>query len=896
MRAKILLGYVVVVMGLIVSVAIVINQLAALQKEIHFLSEHDLEVHNLTNQIEKNLLDMETGQRGFLITGDANYLVPYNNGYSEWQESYNKLTELLSDNPSQQSKLADIRTNIQHWIRLAAEPTIQMKKENKTEAILNFFVTDVGKRDMDQIRKQFEAFRVTEKQLTQQRTLRLDEQNELMKNVLYALMAFVILLSLTTNIIISGAILKTIRQVIGAVGEIASRGGDLSRRIEVRTADEISDLASATNQMLDRVEEQDWRKTQVADIIGSIQGMKDLQALSETLIRKIALLLGASYGIIYLREVEDGRQLMVRSASFAASGLDEGEDRFYMGEGLVGQAALDSRQFHLRDIPANRMRITSGLLDSEPVSLLITPITYEDRVKAVIELASLNGFEDVHLQLLSEINTVLGTTLMTVRSRMEVDRLLAESQTMTEELRVQSEELQMQQEELQITNEQLEEQNRNAEEKSKELEQIRIELEAYASQLEQSSRYKSEFLANMSHELRTPLNSMLILSQMMAEDRKGDLSPEYIEYARVIHSAGSDLLLLINDILDLSKVEAGKLEISVETMNLTELPTVMQYLFAQTAEQKGLSYSFTMDPELPDTIYTDSLRLQQILKNLLSNAFKFTERGSVSGRIRKADRSLLQQHAPELLDAEAIEIAITDTGIGIPRDKQELIFEAFRQADGKTNRKYGGTGLGLSISRELARLLGGKIVLESEEGRGSTFTLILPCLKDHELLRQAAEENEARAARSEAAVALQSGDALQPLIPVSPEEKKFSGKRVLIVDDDIRNVFALTNALEKVGIEVLIATDGQECLDMLEREEAVDLVLMDIMLPVIDGYDAMKQIRSEARFATLPIIALTAKAMKQDREKCLEAGASDYISKPIQIPQLFSLMSVWLAK
>ena len=490
---------------------------------------------------------------------------------------------------------------------------------------------------------------------------------------------------------------------------------------------------------------------------------------------------------------------------------------------------------------------------------------------------------------------------------MRTEELLLQSQSLATDLQSQSEELQTQQEELQQRNEELQdkaaqlgEQNQAIEMKNKEIENARAELEEKAEQLSLSSKYKSEFLANMSHELRTPLNSLLILAKLLAENPGNNLNEKQIEFAKTIYSSGSDLLALINDILDLSKIEAGKMDLA----------------FRPLAEQKELTLNVELGDGVSPTITTDEQRLQQILNNLLSNAFKFTPAGSVTMRIATAPADSRLTNDRLKRAPQVIAFSVTDTGIGIEADKLRLIFEAFQQADGTTNRRYGGTGLGLSISREIAGLLGGEIHVESTVEAGSTFTLYLP-----------AQFDPSSSPRRFQTWTVAAGDPLmahedRPLFPPSPagtssgelidvraaDDERWTsdlsdggtavldGKKILIVDDDVRNVFALASALELHGVEVLYAENGEEGLEILRQNTDVDLTFMDIMMPEIDGYETIKMVRAIPDFEHLPIIALTAKAMKGDREKTISAGASDYIAKPVDFDRLFSLLSRWLRK
>jgi two-component system, chemotaxis family, sensor kinase CheA len=895
-RSKIMLGYLFIIFCLAISFIIINNQVVAMQKDRNFVMDHDFAIHDETNRIEKFVIEMESAQRGFLLTGDTAYLEAYKNAELKWRESYSRLNLLIEDNPSQQRNLLSIKVTIEHWMKEVGDPSIIMKKKNMATEIAELYQLNPGKKDIEEIGSQFESFHTIEKGLTKQRAEHLDAQNQVLSKSLFAMLSVVSIFSLIIALLMSQSIVGTMRQVSRTILKLASSKGEMSQRVHVNSNDEVKDLADATNILLESHEEMGWQQKKLTEVVSMLQGISDLETLGKTFISKAAELFDASYGVFYLRSAQEKTTYLVKLASYAAMGDCEelGVHRFRLGEGLVGQCAATKRMYHMTKVPDNYISIASGLGTAKPKSILIIPVEYNNEVIAVMELASLEVFTPLHLDLLDEILEVLGTIIHSVQTRVEVERLLRETQIMTEELQTQAEELQTQQEELRITNDQLEEQNRYAEEKSKELEHTKVSLEEHAKQLEQSSQYKSEFLANMSHELRTPLNSVLVLSQMLVENGRGTLTNDEQEYAKVIHSAGNDLLLLINDILDLSKVEAGKLEVHISGVDLIELPDILRSQFSKIAEQRNIAFTIESDPFVPDTFYTDEQRLYQIIKNLLSNAFKFTHKGTVHLRMAMCESELAVKLLPNATHRRVLAISVRDTGIGIPTDKHELIFEPFRQADGTTNRKYGGTGLGLSICRELASLLGGCMDMESEEGTGSTFTLYIPSL-DMEISEFVSVRKEAAAAYS----ASLTGSGLyleQSHAEGAGETSAFKGKKVLVVDDDVRNVFALSNALEHQGITVIAAHDGQECLDILEHDHEMDLVLMDIMLPVLDGYEAMRAIRRDARFEHIPIIALTAKAMKQDREICLEAGASDYISKPLNLNQLFSLMRVWLTK
>ncbi|MEA2191165.1 MAG: hypothetical protein QOI73_1286, partial [Solirubrobacteraceae bacterium] len=942
--------------------------------------------------------------------------------------------------------------------------------------------------------------------------------------------------------------------------------------------------------------EQDWLNTNLARISGLMQGQRDLAAVTRLIMSEISPLVSAQHGAFFLTESHNGDDPDLRLiASYGYKRRKSVSNHFKFGEGLVGQAALEGSSILITDAPADYVKVTSGLGDSVPVNIMVMPILFEEQVLAVVELASLRAFSDVNQAFLEQLAETLGVVLNAIIANRRTEELLEQSQSLAEELQSQSEELQSQQdelrrsnseleqqtsslraseellqtqqEELQQTNEELQEkaellsqQNRDIEVQNAEIEKARENLEEKAAQLAVSSRYKSEFLANMSHELRTPLNSLLILSKLLAENPDANLTDKQIEFASTIHTAGADLLSLISDILDLSKVEAGKMDVNPGQVEVASICAYVERAFGPVAEQKGLDFQITTAEDTPPAIFTDEQRVQQVLRNLLSNAFKFTESGAVSlelaGTAERADSGT----------PYTLKITVSDTGIGIAEDKLRLIFEAFQQADGTTSRRYGGTGLGLSISREIMRMLGGVIRVRSAPGEGSAFELLLPAYVEQPVLPDEPASDEPRpvlelvpgpaiapeARDDEEALAVQDDDraivldgdrvalvidddaasatlaldaarshgfraviaprgnvglslahelvpdvivlavpvrggagvleqlkhhprtrhipvhviaepgdrhgalsagaagflerpsdaqalagafaaaaefldrpvrqllvvdddegerrsiselvgagddvevtavatseeALEAIaqrrfdcivldlklpkmtgfalldhlkederhrdVPViihtgkeltrrdetrlrryadsiivkdagSPErllsetalflhrppsalpadsrrmleqlhtaDSVLQGKRVLIVDDDVRNVFALTSALEARGMLVRFAENGREAIESLDSDAGVDLVLMDVMMPEMDGHETTRALRADGRFRDLPIIALTAKAMKGDREKSIAAGASDYITKPVDIEQLISLMRVWL--
>jgi HAMP domain-containing protein/signal transduction histidine kinase/DNA-binding response OmpR family regulator len=983
---------------------------------------------------------------------------------------------------------------------------------------------------------------------------------------------------------------------VRSISEVASAvtKGDLTRNIRVEAKGEVEALKDTINQMIMNLrettllnQEQDWLKSNLAKFTQMLQGQKDLNTVTKRILSELAQVVTAHYGAFYILKTDDETQ-NVKLSLFASYGYKSEKHlstEFSIGEGLVGQVAFEKERIILSKVPSNYINITSGLGKSRPANLIILPVLFENKVKAVIELASLDEFSETHLDFLSQLTESIGIVLNTIEASSRTEELLAQSQSLASELKIQQEELRRTNDELQDKALLLVKQKNEVEAKNKEVEEARRSLEEKAEQLQLTSKYKSEFLANMSHELRTPLNSLLILAQQLYENSEGNLNDKQIRYAKTIHSCGDDLIQLINDILDLSKIESGFITANISPVHFSEIAMFVETTFKPISEAKHLRFAIDTDPGLPETIETDVQRLNQILKNLLSNAFKFTEKGEIRLKMFKANNNW-KHSTPALENAKTVVgFAISDTGIGIPQEKQNIIFEAFQQAEGSTSRKYGGTGLGLSISRGLAELLGGNIELESISGQGSTFTLFLPIdnlehmtLKENldpatyasvklsydtgdidtllssigiandksdtknlnlvsemindtgddraniqpndkvlmiieddlrfgkiiiekahavglkaivaisylevfdfinrftpiaitldvklpdtsgwkvlELLRNdlnyrhipihliSGEENKLlalkRGARSfllkpleneslnelfddiinfnkketkkvlvvedneidssqiakmleadniEVTVAdngkagldliekniydciildytlpdisgpdlvnsvvqlkqklssiivysakdfskselkmlnrhsnsilLKEVNSLERLLEetvlhlhinhkdLPPEKRRIienirvkedilTGKNLLVVDDDVRNLFALTTVFERYNINVITAESGKEAINIINEENPkIEMVLMDIMMPEMDGYETTQKIRREHKNSSLPIIAVTAKAMKGDRQKCIEAGASDYITKPLKIDQLLSLMRLWFYK
>ncbi|HET9815811.1 MAG TPA: response regulator, partial [Xanthobacteraceae bacterium] len=970
---------------------------------------------------------------------------------------------------------------------------------------------------------------------------------------------------LTGNVNLLAANLTTQVRAIAEVATAVTKG-DLTRSIQVDARGEVATLKDNINTMInnlrlttDRNTEQDWLKTNLARFTNMLQGQRDLVTVGRLLLSELTPLVNAQLGVIYQATSEEAPSLHLLAA-YADDGINGHPEHLSIGQGLVGQCAADKRRLLISEMPAVTAPIGSALFKAVPRSIVVLPILFENQVKAVIELASISQFTELQLTFLDQLTTNIGIVLNSIEATMQTEGLLKQSQQLAGELQTQQRELQQTNEQLEQKAEQLEERNIEVERKNREIEQARRALEEKATELALTSKYKSEFLANMSHELRTPLNSILILGQQLADNPDGNLVPKQVEFARTIHGAGTDLLNLISDILDLSKIESGTVTVEAEEIAFANLLDMIARPFRHEAETRQLSFEISLDPNLGRSLTTDSKRLQQVLKNLLSNAFKFTAQGGVRLKVAEVQSGWNADHAVLNQAPTVVAFEVSDSGIGIPLEKQKVIFEAFMQADASTSRKYGGTGLGLAISRELSNLLGGEIQLRSAPNMGSTFTLYLPLryvgpstapkpaaapaqamhapivpalperpieaipddrleihpgdsilliveddphyarimidlarekgfkvlvaargidalelakqyqptavsldvflpdmlgwtvlsqLKQNPLTRHipvqiitldedrqhgmargafsfvtkptSTEGVEAALARIkeyakprrkrllvveddgaeqrsisellghddiEIVTAATGAEALRVLrrdpfdcvvldlrlpdmsgfevleelrgdaklsdVPVvvftgrelsaeedaelhtmarsivvkgveSPErlldetalflhrvvtelppekqrmlerlnssDEDLVGRTVLLIDDDARNIFALSSVLERRGMRVLTATTGREAIALADATPDLAIALMDIMMPEMDGYQTIRAIRQKPDFRRLPIIALTAKAMKGDREKCMEAGASDYLAKPVNTEQLLSALRMWL--
>ncbi|MEA2784460.1 MAG: hypothetical protein QOF71_564, partial [Candidatus Eremiobacteraeota bacterium] len=678
---------------------------------------------------------------------------------------------------------------------------------------------------------------------------------------------------------------------IRAIGEVATAvtKGDLTRTIEVGAQGEVGLLTENVNEMIRNLrdttrknQEQDWLKTNLARFTGMLQGQKDIKTVAKLIMSELAPLVNTQTGIFYLNEPIDETPLLRYTAGYAAP-RRRGTLQFGAGEGLVGQCVVEKERIVVTNAPADYLQVSSGSGHAQPLNVVVLPVLFEGDIKAVIELASFEQFSDNHLLFLDQLTQSIGIVLNTIAANMRTEELLKQSQSLTIELQSQQDELQQTNEELEEKARLLAEQNEDVEKRTREIEAARRALEQKAEQLALTSKYKSQFLANMSHELRTPLNSLLILSKQLSDNREENLSDKQVEMAQTIRRAGSDLLTLINDILDLSKIESGTTSVDITEQRVTDICDDVERTFRGVAQERGLRFTIHVDEDVPGTVETDQTRLMQILKNLLSNAFKFTQHGSVDLTLHRELRSIDGQTGP------FVAFEVRDTGIGIPADKHNVIFEAFQQADMSTARKYGGTGLGLAISREIAGLLGGDMTVESEPGIGSTFTFFHPLLRT--VRAGGALETLAPPARakrfSEAATpvaarvtAPPSPAAAAPAESLAVEDDRNDirpqDRVVLIVEDDATFARILLGLARDRSFKGLMATTGADGM-ALARQFVPDAITLDIGLPDVDGWSLLDQLKRDPATKAIPVHVISG---EEQWQKALDSGAFAHLKKP----------------
>ena len=669
---------------------------------------------------------------------------------------------------------------------------------------------------------------------------------------------------------------------VRAIAEVATAvtKGDLTRSIQVDARGEVSELKDNINTMITNLRlttdvntEQDWLKTNLARFTNMLQGQRDLATVGRLLLPELTPLVNAHRGVIYQVQNEDSPQLRLLAA-YASDGANPHAQIIQVGEGLIGQCAMDKRQRLVSDIPDDAIPINSALLRMAPKNLVVLPVLFENQVKAVIELASVSTFTTSQMAFLEQLTDSIGIVLNSIEATMQTEGLLTQSQQLAGELQTQQKELQQTNEQLEQKAQQLAERNVEVERKNQEIEQARRALEEKATELSLTSKYKSEFLANMSHELRTPLNSILILGQQLTENPDGNLTVKQVEFARTIHGAGTDLLNLISDILDLSKIESGTVTVEAEDILTTNLLETVGRPFRHEAENRQLTFDVAIDPHLGRSIYTDSKRLQQVLKNLLSNAFKFTAEGGVRLSVSAALGGWSAEHPVLNHSPAVVAFEVSDTGIGIPQDKQKLIFEAFQQADAGTSRKYGGTGLGLAISRELAGLLGGEIHLQSTPGKGSIFTLYLPLkYSGPTIAPRTSTPSQYGAAPTMPAV---TQERVTEQLPDDRLSLEPGDTILLIVEDDPHYARVLVDLARDKGFKILVAARGAEALDLAKQYQPAAISL-DVFLPDMLGWTVLSQLKHNPLTRHIPVQIIT---LDEDRQHALARGAFSFVNKP----------------
>ncbi|MBW4688185.1 MAG: HAMP domain-containing protein [Komarekiella atlantica HA4396-MV6] len=729
---------------------------------------------------------------------------------------------------------------------------------------------------------------------------------------------------LTDNVNELAATLTTQLRAIAEVATAVTKG-DLTRSIAVEALGEVAILKDNINQMIANLREttqknteQDWLKTNLAKFTRMLQGQRDLETVSKLILSELAPLVGAQHGVFFMMEAAENQSYLKLLSSYAYRERKHLANRFHLGEGLVGQCALEKERILLTEVPSDYVKIGSGLGEAAPLNAVVLPVLFEGQVTAVIELASFRRFSEIHLTFFDQLTESIAIVLNTIAASMRTEELLKQSQSLAEELQTQQSELREtnkrleqqaqslktsedllrgQQDELQQTNAELEEkaellalQKQEVERKNREIEQARRSLEDKAEQLALSSKYKSEFLANMSHELRTPLNSLLILARLLADNVESNLTAKQVEYSRTIYSAGNDLLALINDILDLAKIESGTMSIDMTQTLLTELREQIEGTFGQIAQNKGLAFTIELTSELPPTIYTDAKRLQQVLKNLLSNAFKFTEQGEVRLQIAVAKQGWSIDHQTLNRAQTVIAFSVSDTGIGIAPEKQKVIFEAFQQADGSTSRRYGGTGLGLSISREIARLFGGEIKLVSNPGQGSTFTFYLPQFSPEFRVPSPEFTSQTLPSPQSPVPNPHTSTSLSTSSPVLSDDRATieNGDRVLlIVEDDINFARILLDMAQQQGFKVITAQNGVAGLALAQQFQP-SAVLLDIRMPEMDGWTVLDRLKHDPNTRHIPVHIMT---VEEGRQRSLQLGAIAYLQKPLTSETIFEALS-----
>ena len=926
LRTLLSLGYILVFTLMVLLAAVTYQGFNSLSETAEWVA-HTQRVMRIANLTQKQMVDMEAGERGFLITGNKKFLESYTDGKKNFKKLIAQLKKSVSDNPKQVKRLEKIDELEDQWLENAAEPLISARKKAKSEAdmkkISAFVERETGKRVMDELHSEFEIFLQTEKDLLAVREKK--AKNATDRNIFIVIFGtmMAIMLGIAGMVIVSRFIFRQVGGEPTVIGEITGQIAEGNLDVDVGMGETSTGILASIKTMLlalrnnkELVENEDWLKTGIAKLNDIVRGETDISKLSKKIISEMTSYMNAQIGALYLLDETDVKETaLVLTGSYAYKKRKNLSNRFKAGEGLVGQAFLERQQIVVSNVPDDYVKITSGLGEAVPRFIVETPFMFEDEVIGVIEIGTIHEMTDLQLSYLEQAVRVTGISFNTVKNQEELAKALEESQALSEELQAQSEELQTQSEELKAANEELEAQtatlkksegslmaqqeelqaaNEELEEKTDFLEKQRAEiteknevlaktgaeLEAKAKELEISSRYKSEFLANMSHELRTPLNSILLLSRDLAQNKDGHLDAEEIESAEIVYKSGDDLLNLINEILNLSKIESGKMTLELKDLKLEELADDIKINFARLMKEKNLTMKVELDKNIQDSIKTDSQKLNQIIKNLIFNASKFTNEGSIDVLIHRPAKDIDLSRSG-LLAEKTIAVSINDTGIGIPADKHNEIFEAFQQADGSTSRKYGGTGLGLSICRELSKLLGGEIQLESEVGKGSTFTLYLP-ENGPELIPASEAENavaKSLSAKSEAVnkeksekASVDISKAIYDHTHIRPDDNT-----ILIVEDDPVFAKILIEQCRESGFKCLSADNGEEGM-RIAREKIPKAIILDIRLPEKDGWEVLDELKKNPNTRHIPVHVMSS---EDDLEDAFLKGVVGTLNKPV---------------
>ncbi len=892
---------------------------------------HSQEVMRMANLMQGQMVDMETGERGFLITGNKKFLRTYNKGEKKFATLMAQLKKLVSDNPAQVKRLEEINKLEAQWHKTAGEPLIDARKKAKSEAdmkkIKAIVEAETGKRIMDKIRDEFEEFMQVEKGLLIVREKEARSTSEINLFIVIFGTAMAIVLGVAGMLIVSRFVFKLVGgepSVIAKITDHIAKGdfdvdiGERDLHTGILASIKIMLISLKSNKKM--VENQDWLKTGIAQLNDVIRGEGDISKLCKKTISEITSYMNAQIGSLYLLDETDVS--LVLTGSYAYKKQKNLSNRFKAGEGLVGQAFLEKQQIVVSNVPEDYVKITSGLGEAVPRFIVETPFMFEDEVIGVIEIGTIQEMTDLQLSYLEQAVKVTGISFNIVKNQEELTKALAESQALSEELQAQSEELQAQQEELRAANEELEAQtvslkdnerslisqqeelqaaNEELEEKTDFLEKQRaeiseknevlaktgIELETKAKELEISSRYKSEFLANMSHELRTPLNSILLLSRDLAQNKDKHLDDEEVESAEIVYNSGDDLLNLINEILNLSKIEAGKMILELRELKLKDIANDIKVNFARLIKEKGLTMKVDVDKNVPDSIKTDSQKFEQIIKNLIFNASKFTDKGSIDVLVHRPSKDVDLSRSG-LTPEKTIAVSVADTGIGIPAEKHHEVFEAFQQADGSTSRKYGGTGLGLSISRELSRLLGGEIQLESVVGEGSTFTLYLP--EDGPKIIPASEAESAVAKSLLAKSEVVRHETLEtPLKVFQTVDDRIIAENnlILVIEDDPVFAKILLEQCRENGFKCLSTDNGEDGLRLAAEKNPVAIIL-DIRLPEKDGWEVLDELKNNPDTKNIPVHVMSS---EDNLEEAFSKGVVGTLNKPVSKEDLNKALS-----